>query len=147
MAANAQLDQLLARMRGGLVPELREVAGRHVNDFGRFASRFMHAGPPPDDGPNRTDKLYVRSGRLRGSLSTAREGSETKIESRDGVVTLRYGTSVVYARIHEYGGRAGSANIRPRPYAHPAAEAMRRELIPIIGEEMTRAVAALWGSR
>ena len=63
--------------------------------------------------------LNVRSGLLRSSI-----GVYQAIKDRD-TFTMRIGTNVVYARIHEYGGQTGrnhAVNMPKRPFMRPAVE-------------------------
>lgn len=67
----------------------------------------------------RPEHLGVVSGRLRSSL---RVTDTEKIGSR---YVSRMGTNVVYAPIHEFGGRTGrnrSVLMRARPFLQPAVE-------------------------
>lgn len=139
--SNTQINLIRQRVIGGLPNALASVAQLHADALEKYARRFMHTEPgPPPPAPNLTDKLYIRTGRLVNSLSPGSEGSETEIQKKGNVVTLRYGTSVVYARVHEF----GFGGIRPRPYVAPAAQAMRLELIPIMQKELAAAIAVLW---
>lgn len=80
--------------------------------------------------------LRVRSGRLRSSIIGRAEQRGTEII---GVV----GSNVIYARIHELGGRAGRGHrtiIPARPYLKPAMEEKREEILKLIDSAVHTAV-------
>lgn len=90
--------------------------------------------------------LRVRTGLLRSSIA-GRVGQEGGVKalilSAGG---RRRGTDVVYARIHELGGRAGrkgaEVTIPARPYLGPAVEEVARTLPDRMGRAVTDAVRA-----
>jgi hypothetical protein len=62
-----------------------------------------------------------------------------EVKQKGGVIQLIVGTSVEYARIHEFGGRAGrglSVTIPARPYAQPSIEAKQDEITEILGDRL-----------
>lgn len=75
-----------------------------TNDFGNAAIRSIRedylTGPRPG-------KLGVRTGRLRSSI-------RFKVNEDDGGLTVKIGTDVPYAAIHEFGGRTKPHEIRPK---------------------------------
>lgn len=96
--------------------------------------------------------LKVRTGRLRSSIT----GQETA-EIIPGAVIGKFGSNVVYARIHEYGGvinRIGKRQglneitvlhnyqikIPARPYLNPTVQENQSRIMQIIRESVTEAV-------
>lgn len=72
-------------------------------------------------GKNLTDKLYVNSGTLTQSFIVGRKQNVFDVKSDAQGLKMKFGTDVVYSRIHELGGIAGrGANIPKRPYFAPA---------------------------
>jgi|LakMenEpi03Aug12_release.lakeMendotaPanAssembly.Ray.scaffolds.fasta_scaffold313940_4 phage gpG-like protein len=76
--------------------------------------------------------LRLLTGKLFRSFSPKREtdGNIYKIDTTNNGFELTYGSSVVYAAIHEYGGNAGknlAAKIPARPYFNPAIEKWKNE--------------------
>lgn len=72
--------------------------------------------------------LNVRTDRLRSSLQKQihRYGAWGKVK-----------TGVVYARIHEFGGKTGrghAVNIPKRPYMLPALEKNTKKIVEILGK-------------
>lgn len=102
----------------------------------------MNSGTAPP-GRNTTGKLYIRSGLLSGSWRVGNAGNATTITSDGDGVHIRWGSDVVYARVHEYGG--GNA-IPPRPYLTPAAKELEAAMLPILRAEIAARVAAAWQS-
>jgi phage gpG-like protein len=76
----------------------------------RTAKRDYLSGPRPD-------KLGVVTGRLRASIAYMID------DEGDNNLALRFGTNVIYGRIHELGGstgRHGSVQIKARPFLAPS---------------------------
>lgn len=83
----------------------------------------------PNVGPG---TLRLMSGKLFRSFSpkTSNTGNVYNLTISDSGFSLIYGSSVVYAKIHEFGGKAGrngSATIPARPYFAPAIEDWKKQ--------------------
>ena len=76
-------------------------------------------------------KARHKTGALKGSIQAESTSEFAKI-----------GTDLVYAPIHEFGGRAGrnlSVLITPQPYMRPALETQRQgRAIKVISEEINK---------
>jgi len=84
-------------------------------------------------GKNPTSHLRIRSGRLIGSIRGRVTGRGVLVEGRVGP------QRVSYAAIHEFGGkagRAGSVDIKARPYLSPALRAKQEDLLDIVGKSL-----------
>lgn len=84
------------------------------------ASRYV---PRTDNDP----RLYVNTGQLLKAASIPNaKGNVAEVVYKNGEFILSVGVDlsvVPYARIHEYGGRAGingSVYLKPRPYLEPS---------------------------
>ena len=76
--------------------------------------------------------LRIRSGNLFRSFSPNRTDASNilRIESSREKMTMIYGSSIPYAAIHEYGGKAGkggSAVIPARPYFNTSIEEWKQK--------------------
>lgn len=79
-------------------------------------SFLPRAGKKPTPNPLRgAFTLRVRTGQLRRSIRTKKTGKGFN-------VVYRVGSGIVYAPIHETGGRTKHANIPARPYMRPSLE-------------------------
>lgn len=79
--------------------------------------QFVGARPAPA----LKDRLTSRTGSLRRSIRVNRSGLPRHVD---------VGSDLVYARVHELGGRAGrggSVNLPPRPYLTPALEKINKD--------------------
>lgn len=90
--------------------------------------------------------LRVRTGLLRASIAGRlgkEQGVKALILSAGG---RRRGRDVVYARIHELGGKAGRRNARvtipARPFLGPAVEDVAKTIPDKMGQAVTDAVRA-----
>jgi phage gpG-like protein len=95
------------------------------------ASRYV---PRTDNDP----RLYVNSGNLLKAASIPNaEGNVAEVRYKNGefIVEMGVDLSVIpYARIHEYGGRAGrggSVLLKARPYLGPALEEYSQDNSPL----------------
>ncbi len=150
-------EVMFARMTKNLSPAaaaaLRAIAGVLPG----FIEDSMNPPPGPPPGVrNNTDKIYIRTGRLLGSFVPASgAGRDAKGRFSKGaskgenvttvtvsgkIVTLRVGSLVPYARVHEF----GSDNIPARPYLQPAIEKLRANLDNILGPIIAREVTDIW---
>lgn len=89
----------------------------YVSEQARFASEGFGAWPPLSDGYRRWkekhypgQKILSLSGALRESL-TSKSGASAVYE--EAAMELTMGTTIHYAKYHQYG--APSRNLRPRP--------------------------------
>jgi phage gpG-like protein len=104
-------DRLSGRIGGDT---LRQAVAKALNRVVGPTKRRLTGGNP----------LWVRTGRLRASIlvDTKRIGRKIRGE---------VGTSVVYARIHELGGRAGrgkKVKIPKRPFLKPSYEEVKDKI-------------------
>lgn len=99
-------------------------------------------------GRNTTNKLYRRTGNLVQALRQNGLGNISRVESRGDTSSLTFGIDlnvIPYARIHEFGGRAGNgAYIPPRPYLNPGIEEFRRTALRQIQLELYRKIRTDW---
>jgi phage gpG-like protein len=96
-------------------------------DFSKLKSTAEKKNPNTGKGT-----LRIQSGNLFRSFSPKRKdsGNILDIKTTKEGLTMRYGSSIVYAAIHEFGGKAGkngSAVIPARPYFGPAIEEWKKE--------------------
>lgn len=75
----------------------------------------MHDGARPKSG-NKTDKLYVNTGRLLRSFTVGASESIQRLKISGDNVELTYGTSVFYAKFNE----DGTSRMKARPFLAPA---------------------------
>ena len=88
-----------------------DAAGDFAVEAHSFITEKYLSGPRPE-------KLGVITGRLRSSI-------KFKVEQSDNVISIRFGSDVPYAAIHEFGGdagRGGKVHIRKRPFLTPGIE-------------------------
>jgi len=102
-------DKLTGKVGGD---ELRQAVAKALNRVVGPTKRRLTGGNP----------LWVRTGRLRASIlvDTRRTGKK---------VIGEIGTNVVYARIHEFGGRAGrgrKVKIPKRPFLGPSFQEKKK---------------------
>lgn len=135
------LDLFRRSLPGVLRRAMGVAAGRvsstAITRYMRLATTEPMRRRPDDFGP-----LRIVTGRLAGSLAGAQEdGTNPESiymveESFDGSVRLTMGSRVPYARIHEFGGRAGRglASVIPgRPYLNPALQDEEPQIRGVIG--------------
>jgi phage gpG-like protein len=82
----------------------------------------------------RTGKVLIDTARLKNSITARVEGS--------GPAVLRIGSNVIYARIHQLGGRAGRGHrslIPARPFL-----AVQREDLDVLREMIRSAIGEAW---
>lgn len=96
-------------------------------DFKKLKSKAAKKNPNVGEGT-----LRIRSGNLYRSFSPKRKdaGNILEIETKKEGLIMRYGSSIVYAAIHEFGGTAGkggSAVIPARPYFGPGIEEWKKD--------------------
>lgn len=114
------------------------VIGTSVADFMRDAKGEPRRRRPDDSGP-----LRIVSGRLVRSLVGARTGTQEpesiyRIATDQGHVIVTFGSSVTYARIHEFGGVAGGGAVIPgRPYLGPAIAQESGEVANVFDQNLT----------
>lgn len=135
------LDLFVRSLPGVLNRALAQAAGRvsstAITRYMRDATSEPRRRRPDDFGP-----LRIVTGRLAGSLAGAQpDGANPESiymldALPDGGMKLTMGSRVPYARIHEYGGRAGRAlasQIPGRPYLNPALQDEEPQIRGIIG--------------
>lgn len=85
---------------------------------------------------NSTNRLRYYKGNLSRALQKDGAGNITSVDVMGGqiIVTSGIDDSVIpYARIHEYGGKAGrngAVTLRPRPYLNPGMESFVQKAFP-----------------
>lgn len=85
-----------------------QAAGDFAVDAHHYITEGYLSGPRPE-------KLGVVTGRLRSSI-------KFRIDQNDNDISIRFGSSVPYAAIHEFGGDAGvghKVHLRQRAYLTP----------------------------
>ena len=131
-SALQQLQQRLAGLAPRVVAQVYEALQPLIYQSLRTAVPKYFAGAASKGSPG--DLLTSRSGDLMNSVL---QSIETKIDGQS--LTVRIGSELPYARIHEYGGFAGRPGpfkkkegrrpyIRPRPYLQPAINDLQRAL-------------------
>jgi len=70
------------------------------------------------------NELRARTRRLMQSFAMGNSDSASKYETVDGLPALTFGTNVVYARVHEFGG----AHIKKREYFLPTIKENRKKI-------------------
>lgn len=118
-AAIAAIPELLKEAQNETAREIQGFVGEHM----LFTSKGSAVYPNP------TDTLQVVSGKLYQSLIPKKSSNIFRVADSKGKVVVEYGSSVVYAAIHEYGGDAGrglKTRIKPRPYFGLAIEDFRK---------------------
>lgn len=114
-AAQAAVPQILKEAQLQVAKTISGFVGEHMRFVGQGSAQY----------PNTTDQLQTVSGKLYQSLIPKKANSIFREVDESGKVVIEYGSSVVYAAIHEYGGVTGrghKARMRPRPYLAPAIE-------------------------
>ncbi len=127
-ALRRHVDRAAKRLPSAIERNLARAAALIERDAKRnihgSRTRAIRKGRPVTAPPG---VLGVDTGRLRQSISfdVSRKGRRWTAE----VGPQR----VPYARIHEFGGKAGHANIPKRPYLGPAVEKNRELVFRLIG--------------
>lgn len=111
---------------------------------------YMLQGSNPTPGKKRTDadpRLYTNTNTLLKAATVPGQGANKSTVTVNGT-TINYVfdidlREIPYARIHEYGGKAGAglkANIPARPYVGPAFEAYIKEGLADLTERMMQRI-------
>jgi len=80
---------------------------------------------------------FLRS-TLAAPTGTLKRSLTKRVSVTAGKIIAQVGSNLKYARIHEYGGRAGrnqSVPIPERPYLRPSVDSQRKRTLQIISEE------------
>ena len=134
----------------GLAPRVvaavyRELKPLLYQSFSSALQKYF-SGNAPERGPA-GDVLTVRSGDLRDSVL---KSFQANIDG--GTLSIRAGSDLAYAAIHEYGGFSGRkapykkkrghrAWIRPRPYLRPALHDLEQVLPDLLEQAIQQATA------
>lgn len=103
--------------------------GRHPN----YPRRYI----------NRTNKLYIRTGRLTNALAENNPGNISRISTRSNRNIVEYGIDVrqvPYARYHE----TGTSRFRARPFITPGIRAFREERLRQLQDELFERIIRAW---
>lgn len=96
-------EKSIAQLKQEVTPFLEGLAEMLSYQYQAYAEEnFNESAPSSPFGSGK--KLNVRSGALTRSLVPGQPGNATKIQTSGGFLKMSIGTSVVYAKIHEYGG-------------------------------------------
>lgn len=85
---------------------------------------------------NSTNRLRIYKGNLSRALQEGGAGNITHVDVKGGQIIVTSGVDgsvIPYARIHEYGGKAGrggAVTLRPRPYLNPGMESFVQKAFP-----------------
>lgn len=93
-AANAAVPKILKEAQLQVARTISGFVGEHMRFVGQGSAQY----------PNTTDQLQTVSGKLYQSLIPKKANSIFRESDESGKVVIEYGSSVVYAAIHEYGG-------------------------------------------
>lgn len=103
MAVNSSgLSARLPRIRAAIADALQSYADEVPYLLSAYIEENWHESGGGE--PNLTDKLYVRSGKLARSYIPGQPGNLSEVKMEPGKVRVRFGTTLVYASVHEYGG-------------------------------------------
>ena len=94
---------------------------------------------------NRTNKLYIRTGRLTDALRVNNVGNISRISTRSNRNILEYGIDlrqVPYARFHETGTR----RFRARPFIAPGIKAFRERRLLQLQNALFRKITNAWAN-
>ena len=138
-AAKAAVPQILKEAQNQVGSTISGFVGEHMRFVGQGSEQY----------PNTTDQLQTVSGTLFQSLIPEKKNSILRELDKSEKVVIEYGSSVVYAAIHEYGGNAGrghKARIRPRPYFSLAIEDYKNSSKPeeILAQATKKALTILF---
>lgn len=146
------VDSVLNNLKAKARDVLKQAPYMMQAYIGTNMTRTSAASAARGLGPNRTTRLRLVTGNLFQSFAPNNPNNVTEFSESGDVVTMAYGSKVVYAAIHEYGGtirhpgsnkwqvfRIGNKTIytsytKPhnitipkRPYLAPAVEKMKSE--------------------
>lgn len=105
--------------------------GRHPN----YPKRYI----------NRTNKLYIRTGRLTDALRVNNPGNIARISTRSNRNILEYGINlqtVPYARYHE----TGTSRFRARPFITPGIKEFREKRLRTLQNQLFEKIIRAWNS-
>lgn len=135
-----RLPKLLNARKAEIVEQVGALISDNMINAANWSWLLLQSGrakryvPRTDNDP----RLYVNSGRLLKAASIPNaEGNVAEIRYKNGefIVEMGVDLSVIpYARIHEYGGRAGrggSVLLKARPYLGPALEEYSQDNSPL----------------
>lgn len=127
------IDEYNKRLPDEIRPYIEENLwmGRHPN----YPKRYI----------NRTNKLYIRTGRLTDALRVNKPGNISKVSLRSNTSIVEYGIDVrqvPYARFHETGTRL----FRPRPFITPGIKAFREQRLRQLQDELFEKIIRAWNS-
>jgi phage gpG-like protein len=147
-----RLKKFLAAIVPRVMAEIHQTLKTALYQGAQTAVEKYFAGSGPKGGPT-TSLLTSRSGALANSLLASVETGLDPPSPSDGItqITARFGSSLPYARIQEYGGVAGRAGpfkkkngkrpyLPPRPYLEPTMRDMLATLPDLLREAVKRAL-------
>lgn len=118
--------------KGALRSNVRQAMGVIVQELAGEAQRHITGSRKT----NPPEVLGVVSGRLKQSITGRVRGAGA------GEIVGEVGPQrVVYAAIHEFGGVAGHAHIRARPYLSPALDRMLPRIHDLLGDALEASVS------
>lgn len=116
----------VAQLQAQITPMFNDFAHQYVDEVAALARANMVYATLADKRTRNTgDKLRRISGTLFKSLGRNDPNNIYKMKAFGAGFDIEYGSKVVYAAIHEYGGKAGrnlAVTIPKRPYLLPALE-------------------------
>ena len=128
-------DKIKRRVNRSLDKAALVVAGEIQQQMGGSRTRARRKGRAVTARP---EQLGIDTGRLRQSIGSKRApGVFRRGETIFGGAFVEAGTAVVYAPIHEFGGKAGrnrSVTIPARPFFLPGIKKARPAVEAILGE-------------
>lgn len=141
-----QSDQRLVLYLSQITPRIFAAVKKALKLWGYqganvSVTKYFTAGQSVQKGvKNSGDLLIARTGTLARSVTASVAPGYSETET---TATQVWGSSVPYARIHEYGGYAGRGHksyIPPRPYLGPARDETQPALIEAIREAVQEAL-------
>jgi phage gpG-like protein len=132
------ISEIYERAAFNLAAELQGYIGLNMKPM---SAKNVKSGLVPRNPEKGIGTLRLLSGNLYRSFAPKKSSAgNIFIATTDGNnFTFTYGSSIVYAAIHEYGGRAGrggSAKIPKRPYFAPAIKEWKKERLPEFKREL-----------
>ena len=124
-----QYERKLKRWQKRFPDDLKKVLARGGEKIISVIHREHLSGPYMGKGRTSETRatLAVRSGRLKNSVNR-------KVRVKSGDISLKVGTNVVYAGVHEHGWRL--RNIPKRAYLWPSVQKKRPEILDDLAEGM-----------
>lgn len=137
----ATIEALVARVRTA-VPGILADAGKVIPPMLAVAveGEMDHGTPPPPGVRSTSDRLYIRTRQLVDSFRQGSSAFTTQTSITNGRFIGRFGSSLLYAAVHE----AGNARTPARPFLAPAVVKLQKNATQAMQEALVKGILAAW---